>query len=534
MKKRTRNTDSAPDSVTSQSRRQFLHRLGEVGGITAVYQAMLAMGLLAPGDAVAAATRKQWQSRAAQNVPGPKPTVAVIGAGIAGLCVAYELKKAGFPYFILEAQNRPGGRSHTVRQGSKISETGSDQTCSFDVDDELYFNAGPARIPQHHGNLLSYCSELGVPLQAFVNDNRGAYIHSASAFGGKPVRAREIITSMRGYISELLAKAINTNALNSDISFSERASVLAVLRDNGALDQNYRQAGTTRSGVVAGTGGLTPPVAGSTISATDFLLNPSIPFVPSFTESFNQSATMMQPVGGMDKIAYALADQVEDNVFYNVEVTAIRRFGEGVRIEGRTPELSGAVEADYAIVTVPPSVLRTIPNDFSAAAQNAISQIQMANPTKIAFQSPRFWEKEEQIYGGISWTDPDIRQIWYPSGGFGQSQGIIVGSYLFGGSRASSFASLTPEARVNFALAAGEKIHPSYRSNLSKGISVAWSNVRYARGGWSVSNPSTVLQDPDGPFLFAGDHLTYLQGWQEGAVISGLNALNNLHALQGV
>jgi len=36
------------------------------------------------------------------------------------------------------------------------------------------------------------------------------------------------------------------------------------------------------------------------------------------------------------------------------------------------------------------------------------------------------------------------------------------------------------------------------------------------------------LLEPDGPFLFAGDHLTYLRGWQEGAVISALNALSKL------
>ena len=66
----------------------------------------------------------------------------------------------------------------------------------------MYFNADPARISQHHANLLNYCSELNVPLQAFVNDNRGAYIHSASAFGGKPVRAREVIAAMRGNISQ--------------------------------------------------------------------------------------------------------------------------------------------------------------------------------------------------------------------------------------------------------------------------------------------------------------------------------------------
>jgi len=515
------------------SRRQFLQAIGEVGGYAAVYQAMVTMGLLQPGDAMAAQTRKQWLERSALNMAGPKPTVAVIGAGISGLVAAYELKKAGFPFYVLEARSRPGGRNHTLRSGSIIQETDSQQECQFEVNPELYFNAGAARIPQHHSNLLSYCSELGIPLQAFVNDNRGAFIHSSSAFGGQPKRAREIITSTRGYIAELLAKAINADALSGDVSFSERAAVLAVLSDYGALNSNFQAAGSTRAGVKAGTGGLTPAQFDSLVDAKSFLAHPNVPFVANFTESYNQSATMMQPVGGMDKIAYGFADKLGGDIYYSIDVTAIRRFGTGVRIEGRSGDQTGAVEADYAIVTIPPSVLRSIPNDFSTAAQSSIRQVQVANPTKIAFQSPRFWEKEEQIYGGISWTDPNIRQLWYPSGGFGESQGVLVGSYLFGGSDASFFGGLSPQARIELALAAGEKIHPQYRANLSRGLSVAWSKVPYSLGGWSVSNPSTVLQSPDGPFLFAGDHLTYLQGWQEGAVISGLNALTNLLEISG-
>ena len=517
-----------------QSRRQFLQQVGRLGGSSAVYQAMLTMGLLVPGDKLAAANREQWRSTARQAQSGPLPTVAVLGAGISSLVTAYELKLAGYPVFVVEARDRPGGRNHTVRAGSTIEETGSVQHCNFDAGDELYFNAGPARISQYHENLLHYCRELGVPLQPFINDNRNAYIHSATAFGGSPKRAREIIAAQRGSIAELLAKAINTGALNSDIDSSERAAVLGVLSRFGALDQNLRFTGTTRGGLAPGSGGLTPEVAAAELDWNDFRRHPDIPHVPNFVESYNQSATMMQPVGGMDRIAYAFADVLADDIFYGVEITAIRRSGTGVRIHGRAGDQEGWAEADYAIIGIPPTVLRNIPNDFSPGIQGAINAVQVANPTKIAFQSPRFWETEDHIYGGISWTDPDILQMWYPSSGFGQAQGIIVGSYLFGGSQASNFGNLAPSARIQRALTGGEKIHPIYRNQVHSGISVAWEKVPYTLGGWSTSTPSTLLQNPDGPFLFTGDHLTYLPGWQEGAVISAMNALAKLQELMGV
>ena len=517
-----------------QSRRQFLQRLGEVGGSATVYQAMISMGLLVPGDARAADKQHQWRRRATFNLENTKPHIAVLGAGIAGLTVAYELKRAGYPVTVVEARGRPGGRNVTLRRGDITAEYDSAQTCDFDSGEELYFNAGPARIAQHHTNLLAYCRELIVPLQAFINDNRGAYIHSSAAFGGKPVRAREVISAMRGNIAELLAKAINANALDTEISRAERAHVLEVLRDYGDLDLNFHFSGSTRGGTVAGSGGLTPNQALDPLRLDEFFFDTDVPFAPNFTESYTQAATMLQPVGGMDRIAHGFADALQGDIYYGAEVTAIRRTATGVRIEGQANGEQGALEADYAIIALPPSVLRTIPNDFSALTQGELGRVQYARPVKVAFQSERFWESEEQIYGGISWTDPEVLQIWYPSGGFGQQQGVILGSYLFGGIHADNLASLDPQARLELTLAAGERVHAQYRHALSRGISVAWGKVPYSFGGWSVSTPSLALQRPDGPFLFVGDHLTYLQGWQEGAVISGLNALENLMDLVGV
>jgi len=141
------------------TRRHFLTRLGAAGGASLVYEAMTGLGLLAqPAPA---------RFELAGRVSGVR--VVVLGGGLAGLTLAYELGKAGHECRVLEARTRPGGRVFTVRRGTVSEEDGPGQTASFD--DGLYFNAGPMRISHHHTTTLAYCRELQVPVEVFVADS---------------------------------------------------------------------------------------------------------------------------------------------------------------------------------------------------------------------------------------------------------------------------------------------------------------------------------------------------------------------------
>ncbi len=77
--------------------------------------------------------------------------VLIIGAGLSGLVTAYELDKLGFDVTVLEAQARAGGRILTVR----------------DFDENLYAEAGAARIFHDHDLTLKYVNEFRLPLVPF-------------------------------------------------------------------------------------------------------------------------------------------------------------------------------------------------------------------------------------------------------------------------------------------------------------------------------------------------------------------------------
>ena len=54
---------------------------------------------------------------------GSGKRIAILGAGMAGLTAGWERKNAGYDVTILEAQLHPGGRVHTIREGSPTTFT---------------------------------------------------------------------------------------------------------------------------------------------------------------------------------------------------------------------------------------------------------------------------------------------------------------------------------------------------------------------------------------------------------------------------
>ncbi|NJO13194.1 MAG: NAD(P)-binding protein, partial [Gammaproteobacteria bacterium] len=212
------------------TRRELLTLIGRVAGSAAMYQAMTSLAFAADS-----AFTQPIDLRGA-----PKgASVLILGAGLAGLIAAYELRKAGYQVQVLEYQNRAGGRNWTLYGGDTYTELGGfTQRVGFDPG--LYFNAGPWRIPYHHRGILHYAKTLGVAMEPFVEVNYAAYLHSTRAFGGRPQRFRVIKADYEGYLAELLAKAVHQNSLDQVVSTEDREILLESLRSWGALDQEFR------------------------------------------------------------------------------------------------------------------------------------------------------------------------------------------------------------------------------------------------------------------------------------------------------
>ena len=114
----------------------------------------------------------------------------------------------------------------------------------------------------------------------------------------------------------------------------------------------------------------------------------------------------------------------------------------------------------------------------------AIDAVPYASAVKFGLQfSRRFWEEDEHIFGGITYTDLPIRQISYPSAGLNAGgKGVLLGGYTFDGPNSYEFTAMEPAERVRRAVEFGAQIHPQYLTEFENGVSVAWSRVPFTLG----------------------------------------------------
>ncbi len=506
------------------SRRDFLMRVGALGGSAAVYRMTLALGLLPP---LAQAARPDLKP-----VNGTR-TVAILGAGIAGLVAAYELGRAGYRCVVLEGSHRAGGRNLTLRHGDRVDELGHPQVCEFDDEPHLYLNAGPARIPSNHRMLLDYCRELGVELMPFINDNRNAWIQDDAMFGGRPVRNREYVADTRGFIAELLAKGLAQQKLDSRLDEADAERLIQLLDAYGDLGPDHLYKGSRRAGIL-NDGMIAPAKLKGVYDFSELLRSPTAFYAINFAEAEDQSATMLQPVGGMDRIVTAFMGKVADIVELDARVESIMLRKGGVDIGYRKNGERRSLAAHYCLNSIPMQLMPGIEHNLPENYAGAFTAVPRGKLFKLGLQArDRFWERE-QIYGGISWTNQDITQIWYPSHGIHKQKGVLLGAYSFGDQLGERLANMSPAERIELAIRQGEKVHPGYREHIENGVSVAWHRMNFMLGcaaTWNqelLSKWFTRLQRPVGHHYMVGDQVSYHAGWQEGAIHSALHAIEDI------
>ena len=92
-----------------------------------------------------------------------------------------------------------------------------------------------------------------------------------------------------------------------------------------------------------------------------------------------------------------------------------------------------------------------------------------------------------------------------------------------------------PAERQRLALEMGGRIHPQYPAEFETAFSVSWPRVPWNRGSWRSETSAALqalapLRQPDGRVYFAGDYMTNVSSWMNGAFDSARDVATALHA----
>ena len=185
-------------------------------------------------------------------------------------------------------------------------------------------------------------------------------------------------------------------------------------------------------------------------------------------------------------IGKAFGRALDGLIQYNAKVTEIKQDANGVSVAYHDTKAHGPIRtatAQWCICTIPASILSQIPMTVGAPMKSAIDALYYDSAIKVGLQfKRRFWEQDESIYGGITFTDLPNAMIGYPNSRyFDDGPGVLLGAYTFG-ANSFQYAALSPEDRIKKTVEYGSQIHSQYREEFQHGVAVAWHRVSFYVG----------------------------------------------------
>jgi len=435
-------------------------------------------------------------------------TVTVIGAGLAGLAAAYDLPRAGWKVTVLEARERVGGRVYSMRGFSN----------------GLVAEAGGEFIEEGHRRMLAFAKQFNLKLGRVGSwqgqkgdwgsfEGKSGPLSDVNIWGTNLHDEINVVWRALSELGKLVPDPNQPQASREAASLDRRSasdwiSALDVhpLAKNHFI-QHIRAEYTTEP---------------ERFSLLDLARNSAMYYM---TARRNEN---FRVIGGNDLIPCALADALPD-VRLNAAVTSIRVLPDEVAITFKQNGTYQTLHSAFAILAIPLTTARLI--DFNSslpsAHQRMIAEVSYGAVTKVLIQyRKRFWT--DMGWNGRLATDAPIVYTWHATSHVESEDGIIT--VYTGGEPAAKLAALSEDARIRVAVDAIEKLFPRSSDLIEHTATVAWPNEEFTRGSYMALAPGQVtthwetLMNPAGRLFFAGEHVTALQGYMEGAVESGQRA----------
>ncbi len=449
--------------------------------------------------------------------------VIVAGAGISGLCCAYELMKSGHEVIVMEATGRHGGHVFTGRDG---------------LSDGLYADYGADHITKPgYEHFFNYVDEFNLPVLAYPNaegsdaaPGRHALKMIAGKFYSEEELADPVVLKKFGF-NEREVKFLSTNPWYAFRSFF-LSSYLPNFKDENqpfgvgldhldkiSLADLFKKEGASPTALRF--------LGGQDSSALYQLWRLSTMRFRGIPLSEGETFRLQ---GGNQQLPNAFAKQLGERVLLNHPIQSIQQGASGVTVTYKAYgfEEEKKMSADYLVNCISLQVFRNIPITpaLSSEKQYAVDNLSYSSHPFYVFEaSSKFWLDDGLKSINMEFEHPDISMIWQEPNEIETSR-IVLKAYGPGG--------LSPQ-RV---LASFRKLYPGNRDTIVEALTKDWTKDKHAPSCEMEAFPIGEMHKfwpqiikPEGKVYFAGTYADNLSRGMESCLRSAQRVAKEIHAL---
>jgi monoamine oxidase len=449
----------------------------------------------------------------AQQAKGRR--VVIVGAGLAGLAAALELRRTGHHITVLEARTRPGGRVYTMREP---------------FSDGLFADAGAARIQDSHQYTLRYVRQFDLTLDPFFPSSGSTVTRVAGKRIVGPPRVPVDLAQVPLPFSDEEKKAGHIGCLMKYL-FSH----LPALGDPTAPGWPDRDVSRFETPIpdFCEQQGASPAFIRMIALGHDL---GGMSALHLLRDAALGAATKQwfKIRGGNDLLPKAMAASLSDVILYGAPVARLEQDSANVRAVYLRAGVPVTIEADYLVCTIPFPVLRRVEvtPPLSPIKRAAIQQLDGLPMARVFLQSRRRFWLERGESGFASSDDP--MDVWDYTRDQPGTRGIL-GAYT-SGRMAHQVTSRAAVERGPFVLDMMERVHPGLRENYEGSASHSWIDDPWSLGAAADFRPGQMtafypsIGKPEGRFHFAGEHTSPWSGWMNGGLESGVRVASEIAA----
>ena len=427
--------------------------------------------------------------------------IAVVGAGIAGLTAAYELKKAGYEVDVFEKNSATGGRMATRHGGNIPFDTGAD-----------FFS-------ENYSSLKSYAQELNIPWLTELEGSTHRIIKNGKTYNLDLEHAYDAITfSVIPFFERIkfIIFCIYIKIFYPDLDFFNLSNVSASL-DIGPADKYIKRfLGKATNDYIADsfTGIMQFHRADDISTAAFFAL------VSTFLSK--NTIRMRHTSRGIGEIPKVLAERI------GVQTNAVVE-----NIVGEKGSISMIINGinrsfDAVVVATPASSTRSLIKNPSQEQTLILDNAKYASTMVVSFKIPSdlFTKKVHCTY--VPYTENKVISGYSNEGCKGKSHCdgniTLLNIFLHEGA-AREFMSLSDEEIFNKLSEELTKVCPEIKDKKLIPYDIArWPEAmpKFSHKYISIVRENIDLAEGAGGVFLAGDYLN--SPWTEGACRSGQRA----------